>query len=231
MNKNESIVSANKSTWNQIYAGSPRIRYPDVWLIHFLMKYTPWKTIEKALCIGSGDGADAFAIARLGAQVECYDISEESVQRLLTFAKEENLGEKVSTRIGDQRNLDSYQENTFDLVTSWSVISYLSKPDGQKSIEEIFRVLKPGGHFIGILESSDHTGYLQEGVKHIENKTYQMPGKDNQTKANLIMTYYDRSEVDAFLKPFRKVSISHRLFLLPPDAKSKVGQWMFCCMK
>lgn len=225
-------VNQNKSAWNQFYSESPRLSYPDLMFVHFLTRYASKDpAIKNGIAIGEGDGAQALAIARRGVHMTCVDISEEAVTRLSHFAKEDGLSDSVTTCLGDQRDLSRFADNTFDLALSWSVISYLSVEDGQKALSEIHRVLRPGGHFIGLLESMIHTGYQQPGVMQLGPRTYQMPAQVTHSKPNVIMTYYDKNHVHNALSLFDNIALSHRVIELPPDCKNKIGQWMFHATK
>lgn len=229
MTTSDEIVRFHKTEWDRKYAGAPRQRYPDLMFIHFLMRYAAKTPISNALVIGCGDGSEVFAIARLGAAVTGIDISSEATQRTLEFARDEGLREAVATMVCDQRVL-KFPNSSFDLVVSWSVISYLSVEDAAKALSEIHRVLRPNGSFIGLLESNDHSGPKQTGVIQIGPRTWRMPSQ-SKTAGDVILTYFSRDDADRALSDFRDVSLSHRVVELPPDSTFRVGQWMFHCRK
>jgi ubiquinone/menaquinone biosynthesis C-methylase UbiE len=225
------IAEKNREAWNDFYSLSPRLRYPDLVFIHFLMRYFPKLNTGKGLSIGSGDGAHAFAIANLGLAVDCVDLSETSLMRIKKFSLDDGIEDRINVHHGDQRALSFLADASYDIVESWSVISYGTKTDSRQSLAEIYRVLKPGGSFIGLLESTIHTAYQQSGVKMIEPGTYQMPNEVTESKPNVILSYYTEPEVRQALSNFEELSLAHRVFELPPDMSRKVGQWMFYCKK
>lgn len=227
------VVSENFKVWDKVYTDGPRLRYPDLMYIHFLMKYVPLEKTKTALILGPGDGTEAFPLARLGIKTTGVDLCEKAAERLNKFAQEDGFANLITASQGDQRDLSRFPANSFDLVVSWSVISYLTKEDGQKAINEINRVLKPGGSFIGLLESTEHTGYTQDGAIKVSDKdtTFQFPVNTKQSRAGLVMTFYDANESKTSLKSFKQLAMSHRVMSLPPDLESKVGQWMFHCTK
>ena len=226
-----SCVEENQRAWNQVYAGSPRLQYPDLMFIHLLKCYLPWRECQRGLCVGSGDGAQPLAAAALGIDMECIDLSEESVARLRQFSRDDDLESRISVGQGEQTDLSRFDDNTFDFAISWSVLSYGFPETAMQGINEIYRVVKPGGGFIGLLESDNHTAYSQEGVVQLAQKTYQMPKNPAQSKEGVIMTFYDREEVGQMLSSFTQVSLSHRVIQLPPDCVRSVGQWMFYAQK
>ncbi|MFN5516617.1 MAG: class I SAM-dependent methyltransferase [Cyanobacteriota bacterium] len=109
----------------------------------------PWilKSIEsfdiknkKVLEIGLGVGTDHLNLARQGAEMYGIDLTKKCVEvtgnRLKIFGLQSYLVN------GDAENLP-FEEEVFDFVYSFGVIHH--SPDTQKIIDEVHRVLKPGG--------------------------------------------------------------------------------------
>ena len=69
------------------------------------------------------------------------DNSEKSIEA----AKKNCKNEKIAFVVGDAYNLP-YEENSFDMVTLSNSLHHFAEP--QKIIEEMKRVLKPGGYLI-----------------------------------------------------------------------------------
>lgn len=112
-------------------------------------KEEPWKIQEfgkmniknkKVLEIGYGMGCDHLELARRGAILSGIDITKEN----LKIAKKhlELNGYSSNLIIGDAEKMP-YENNSFDFVYSFGVLHHT--PNMEKSIHEIYRVLKPGG--------------------------------------------------------------------------------------
>lgn len=102
---------------------------------------------EEVLDLGSGLGIDVFlASERVGPEgrVVGLDASEEMVQKATEIA-ESNGYENVEFERGDIEELP-FGDGTFDSVISNCVINL--SPDKEKTYEEIYRVLKPGGRIL-----------------------------------------------------------------------------------
>jgi SAM-dependent methyltransferase len=94
---------------------------------------------DKVLEIGAGTGLFTGKVYdRTHAQIVATDISEE----LLEVARKKYSG--IEFRTADAMALD-FADATFDVVFGSSVLHHL---DMDKSLKEIFRVLKPGGRIV-----------------------------------------------------------------------------------
>jgi arsenite methyltransferase len=98
------------------------------------------------LDLGSGAGNDVFvARAQVGqtGKVIGVDMTEKMLER--AEINKQKLGyENVEFRLGEIEDLP-IDENSIDVVISNCVLNLVS--DKNKAFSEIFRVLKPGGHF------------------------------------------------------------------------------------
>lgn len=97
---------------------------------------------KKVLEIGCGMGCMAMNWALNGADIAAVDLNPVAVQQ--TKKRFELFSLKGMIQEEDANNL-SFGNDTFDYVYSWGVLHH--SPNLQKSIEELMRVLKPGGEF------------------------------------------------------------------------------------
>jgi demethylmenaquinone methyltransferase / 2-methoxy-6-polyprenyl-1,4-benzoquinol methylase len=108
---------------------------------------------KPALILDVATGTGDFAIQALSLKPEKIfgiDISEGMLEVGRKKIKERNLGEKIELQKADSENLP-FGENKFDAVTvAFGVRNFENL---EKGLEEIFRVLKPGGKLV-VLEFS-----------------------------------------------------------------------------
>ena len=101
---------------------------------------------DTVIDLGSGAGNDVFVARRLveeAGRVIGIDMTQEMIEK----AQENNrkLGySNVKFRFGEIENLP-VEDNTADVVISNCVLNLV--PSKLKAYQEIYRVLKPGGHF------------------------------------------------------------------------------------
>ena len=125
----------------------------EVDLIVSILGVTPEERILDLCC---GQGRHVLELAKRGfSNVEGYDRSQYLIRKARTRARKDNL--QVRFREGDARKLP-YPSDTFDVVTILgnSFGYFDSTLQDRKVLEEIFRVLKPGGRVFFDVMDGDH---------------------------------------------------------------------------
>lgn len=87
--------------------------------------------------IGCGTGYYTKELEKTGARITAIDISPD----LLNVARTSVISEKVTFKIDNAYDM-SFEDGIFDTVVGISVLHHL---DMERSLKEIYRVLKPGG--------------------------------------------------------------------------------------
>jgi len=111
---------------------------------------------EYVLDVGCGLGKMTIGIAKhlkdgkiVGIDIwNKIEIPGSSPEKAYKNAEIEGVQEKVEFKYGNVLEIP-FPDETFDLVTSSSVLNNLSGMDAKsKALDEIYRVLKPGGRFL-----------------------------------------------------------------------------------
>ena len=106
------------------------------------------------LATGTGDVPIVLTQEQRVKSVTGIDRSKEMIARGNFKIIKKNLSKKVSLEIGDGVDIP-FPDNSFDLVTiSFGIRNF---PDPQKSLRNIYRVLKPNGRVL-LVEWSDSFG-------------------------------------------------------------------------
>jgi SAM-dependent methyltransferase len=95
---------------------------------------------KRLLEIGVGLGAEHERFAEAGAELYGIDLTERAIEHTRHRLSIYGLASKLA--VGDAEQLE-FQNEWFDIVYSWGVLHHT--PDTPKAIEEVWRVLKPGG--------------------------------------------------------------------------------------
>lgn len=108
-----------------------------------------YQHFEKGLSLGTGEGDYDGMIAQHCDHLVACDINEQDV----AFAKALNVEvPNLEYRVENALEL-TFSDNSFDLLVSTEVIEHVGQP--AKMVEEIARVLKPGGKAIITFPSKD----------------------------------------------------------------------------
>lgn len=117
---------------------------------------------DTVIDLGSGAGNDAFVARRIvgeSGRVIGVDITPSMIERARMNAEKLNY-KNVEFRLGDIDDMP-VKDNVADVIVSNCVLNLV--PDKEKVIKEIFRTLKPGGHFS--ISDIVLQGNLPEGLK------------------------------------------------------------------
>lgn len=149
---------------------------------------------KRVLDLGSGYGGAARVLAgEYGANVTCLNLSAVENQRNRALTQEAGLDDKITVVDGSFDSIP-FEDGTFDVV--WSQDAILHAPDRRAVLDEVARVLKPGGDFI-------FTDPMQADA--LENKTALQPIYDRIHLPDLASFGFYREELSK--RGFEEVSI------------------------
>jgi ubiquinone/menaquinone biosynthesis C-methylase UbiE len=105
---------------------------------------------KKILDCGAGGPVPPLAIfAEQGLDAYGIDISENQIAKATAFVQQTGLS--IHLQPGDMRQIP-FDDNTFDYVYEHYSMCHLSKSDTAVAVEEMRRVLRPGGMaFLGVI--------------------------------------------------------------------------------
>jgi len=109
---------------------------------------------KKVLDVGAGAGIDSAEFIRNGAETVSIDFSPLATRNTKLLLREAGLDGQVL--LADSRFLP-FRDSQFDLVYSFGVIHHI--PDVSAALEEISRVLRSGGLFMGMVYNKDSLLY------------------------------------------------------------------------
>lgn len=192
------FIKANPGS-KQFFEEAEKIRYKYHYHIPTLLNKISDTCPQngKFLEVGCGMGTDALQIAKKGIAVTAIDLTEAGIH----LAKERFslYNRSADLRVADAENLP-FENTYFDIVYSFGVLHHT--PDTQKAINEVYRVLKPGGEAYIMLYNKISLNY----VAHIITHTSFDAGFKGE-KCPLEKTY-KKSEVFSLFSSFSSVNIT-----------------------
>jgi ubiquinone/menaquinone biosynthesis C-methylase UbiE len=130
-----------------------RHRYQTEWHIPGVVNFQRWRDSD-VLEVGCGLGTDAVNFARRGARYTGVDLTEASIELVKKRFDFEGLA--ADLRVADAETLP-FADDSFDLIYSHGVLHHT--PDTQRAINEVHRVLKPGGTAMVMLYHKNSYNY------------------------------------------------------------------------
>lgn len=212
LQKNKSISKKQSwdKSWEKVFQMNEWGKYPPEELIRFMGRnfYKKNRKQVKVLDLGCGTGACSWYVAREGFSVYGVDGSKTAINLAKKRFFQENL--KGNFFQMDYINL-KFADEFFDLIIDINSIQHNKISKIPEIVEEINRVLKPGGYFFSILISTKTTKN-----KNLENKGHIHYFKLNETR-----------------KLFKNLGIKNieKSFRTENNRKNKIYHWILTCEK
>lgn len=121
---------------------------------------------KKAIDLGCGIGQDTKWLLSKGFDVISCDISDIALNKLKELILDSN------TMQIDIKEKLPFEDNSIGLIDANLSIHYFDMENTTKIFNEIYRILKPNGLFIGRMNSDKNEGYIKETTKEIEKDFY-----------------------------------------------------------
>ncbi len=168
---------------------------------------------KKIIEVGCGTGFFLRRFAEQAQETVGFDLTAGMLSRGRKIAEAEGL--KINFIQGDILKGLPFQDDYFDIVYSNSMIEFFSDiKEAKKALEEMWRVLKPGGKFvIGVLNKESTWAYKRT-AETMEKDTIFSEGK-----------FYSWAEFNKLMQNFGEVKIESTLFVPPYFKKKKDFEW------
>ncbi|MBN1779932.1 class I SAM-dependent methyltransferase [bacterium] len=147
---------------------------------------------KKILEIGCGAGIDLIRFAQGGARVTGVDLSETAIELAKKYFAYKQIKGELKVMNGEAL---AFKDGEFDMVYAHGVLQYTA--DAQKMAGEAFRVLKPGGRFIGMV-------YNRHGWLNVMSRFFKV-GLEHEDAP--VLDKYTIRELRGLLSQFSKVRI------------------------
>jgi len=158
--------------------------------------------MEKILSVGISTGGSAeinMANACPNAKIIATTVDEKglnfSIEKMSKFAE----FERIEAKIEDISKPMPYGDNTFDYVYARLVLHYLNKQQLDNALNEIYRVLKPGGILFIVARN---------------NKEWEL------SKPEFVVSYDEETNITTYYSQWEKKIIEKRQFLSEEQLKT-----------
>ena len=165
---------ANREDWERLYAGAPnRLTYNFISRQRAVEEMLACIRLGQVLELGCGTGDLSPFLMERASGYTGVDISEAMIERARA-----NYGRQIGTgrarfEVGDCERLQ-FGDASFEMVVAVALIEYL--PDPSKALDEMRRVLKPGGRLAISTWQVAQTDELRPVLKELGLPSTRAPG-------------------------------------------------------
>ncbi len=178
----------------------------DIYLFDQLLKgrLTPEMRVLDAGC---GGGRNLIYFLRSGYDVSGVDQSRESIAQIQSLASALAPHLPAGNFRAEPIDQMSFDNASFNVVISSAVLHFARDEEHWKSmVEEMWRVLHPGGIFFARLAS---TVGIEKKVEHIQGRRYHLPdGSDRFLVDEQMLRSTTESLGGEWLEPFKTVVVA-----------------------
>jgi hypothetical protein len=159
----QDLAAEQRRHWQETYEERPDLYgpQPSEPAVHAAVMFRK-AGARTVLELGAGHGRDAVYLARAGFEVTATDFSATALARLREHAEAEGAAERVHTIEHDARDPLPLPDESVDGVYAHMLLCMaLSTEEIRALVDEVMRVLRPGGVFVYTVR---HTGDAHYGV-------------------------------------------------------------------
>jgi 2-polyprenyl-3-methyl-5-hydroxy-6-metoxy-1,4-benzoquinol methylase len=191
-------------TWEEILKSRPWGRYPAEEVIRFVARRffaMPNRRQIATLDLGCGGGAHTWFLAREGFTVTAIDGSAAAVEQTRDLLRREKCPADVS--VCDFLDL-RFPDSSFDAVLDCAAIQHNPWDDILTIHRRVFRMLKPGGWFFGMMLNGDSS----EGGERATASGNEIPRfRSGSNPTGVFVHLFSRHELDELFQPYGSVVV------------------------
>ena len=155
--------------------------------------------VATVLELGADQGRDTLYLARRGFQVHALDYAVEGIEAIEAKADTEGLGDRVTVELHDVRRLLPFADAAFDASYSHMLLCMaLTTPELERLVGDLRRVLRPGGHVVYTVRTTDDAHY-GTGIAR---------GDDVYEHGGFVVHFFDRTLIERLSDGFVLVDVS-----------------------
>ncbi|HEY4398646.1 MAG TPA: class I SAM-dependent methyltransferase [Acidimicrobiia bacterium] len=186
--------------WSATFAAHPEM-YGDAPSEAAVAAADEFATVDVAtvLELGAGQGRDTLYLARRGFQVHALDYASDGIEAIEAKADIEGLGDRVTVGLHDVRQRLPFADAAFDAAYSHMLLCMaLTTPELERLAGDLRRVLRPGGHVVYTVRTTDDAHY-GAGIAH---------GDDMYEYGGFVVHFFDRTLIERLSNGFVLVDLS-----------------------
>jgi SAM-dependent methyltransferase len=206
-------VRVNAGIWENLYGqGKGLLQYPSESLVRLSYGLLDPQVHAQVLDYGFGAAANLIHLACRGFRMSGVEVSASAVE--IAAKRCAAVGVQADLRWSEGGKLP-FPDAQFDAVLAWQVLYYNTWGTLRAAVQEIERVLRPGGRFVGTMAGTGDVSHVHATALGDCEYISTVPGQEDARllivdKADLPRCFSDRNiSVGEFQYQFGKVRSRH----------------------
>ena len=207
-------MEINKEQWVSLHQNKRyRPKYPSEVVVQFIFRNFERNGKAKILDLGCGAGRHVFFMANENIVPYGVDFSEEGIEYTKSILRECGRQEYIDNIQVSSLTKLPYKDNFFNGIICYGVLYYLDNHGISKAIQEMYRVLKPGGKLLLVVRSIEDYRYNRQYEIENEKNTIIICEQDEQKCAHsengMQMHFFEQEELKKYFSMFENLTIDY----------------------
>lgn len=208
------MQDVNKVQWSRLHQNKRyRPKYPSETVVQFVFRNFNRDGKTKVLDLGCGAGRHVFFMGKEGIIPYGIDYSKEGITYTREVLSEYGMDRYAKNmQVGSLTKLP-YEDEFFDGIVCYGVLYYLDIAGIHMAVNEMYRVLKPGGKIQLVVRSTEDYRFNNIKVVNGEENTIIISEQDEKKCANsengMLMHFFEEEELKILFSNFNKVTIDY----------------------
>ncbi|MBL4614097.1 MAG: class I SAM-dependent methyltransferase [Magnetovibrio sp.] len=195
--------------WDSLHKGNDSVpAYPSELVVRWMFRSFGARDSKKykVLDLGGGGGRHSIFMAESGIDVTMADLSVPALNCFESWAKEKGIEANSVHCSADDL---PFEDDLFDGILSFGVLYYLDPDSYERSLKEIYRVLKPCGHAFIYVKSPEDS--RSKSSSYLGNHQYKLNDQGGESswpfEEGSVLTLFPKKILLKMLTEFSSISI------------------------
>ncbi len=177
--------------------------------------------------MGCGAAPTLGWLAQRGIRVSGVDISPTALELARNKFASSGFADRIGSLVEGSVAKVPFENESFDGVIESCVFQHLSKDDRAKAFQEVGRVLKPGGVFVGHMLNIEHSTYQLRRNEELKSDPGTLDLHDGTSKIHLtnigLTHFFTKKEFFQLLSGFSVIDPCLSNYFLPKEEAKRRG--------
>ena len=177
--------------------------------------------------VGCGAGPNLVWLAQKGIRVSGVDIAPTALMLARQTLEVAGCANRIGRLVEGSASAVPFDDGSFDGILEACVFQHLPRTDRAKAFQEVRRLLKPGGVFVGYMLDAGHTVFQSKQADQLPDDPGTLILTEGKSKIYLtnigVSHFFTRGEFPEYLAGFSVVDPCLSTYYLPREEAQRRG--------